>query len=150
MDFRKNKYFLLFLLSWGILLIAGALMVKGVEPKMLVICTGVLALVPPVLYFISDKVGASAPAGKTYTVHSMGDGKVVCRVEGIWIYRGAEDKATWYLRGKKVFAFAEKEYLYRIEGDKIYRRGEDQPCMSIEGDTIYSLPGNEPLYQTVE
>lgn len=150
MDLRKNKYFLLFLASWGILLIASSLMVKGVDFKTIVAATGVLALVPPVLYFVSCKVGANAPAGRTCTVHSVEDGRVVCRVEGIWIYRGTEEKATWYLRGKKVFAFAEKEYLYRVEDNKIFRRGEEEPCMIVQGGAICSLPGGEPLYRTQE
>lgn len=150
MDFWKNKYFLLFLGSWGVLLIASSLMAQGTDPKTIVIASGVLALVPPLLYYVSDKVGSNAPAGKSFTLHRMGDGVPVFRVEGVWIYRGMEEKATWYLRGRRVFAFAEKEYLYHIDGAQLYRRGETQPCMLIRGDTVYSLPDNEPIYQMVD
>ena len=150
MNLRKNKYLLVFLAMWGILLIVGSLISEETEPMTLVISTGFISLVAPLLYLVSNKVGANAPAGKTYSVHRMGDGRVVCRVEGIWIYRGTEEKATWYMRGKKVFAFTEKEYLYRVEGEQIFRRGEEQPCMLVRGDTIYRLPDNEPLYQTAE
>ena len=150
MDFWKNKYFLLFLGSWGVLLIASSLMAQGTDPQTIVIASGVLALVPPLLYFVSNKVGSNAPAGKTYSVHRMGDGQVVCRVEGVWIFRGMEDKATWYLRGNKVYAFTEKEYLYRVEKSAIYRRGESEPCMVVRGDTVYTLPDNQPLYQMAE
>lgn len=150
MNFRKNKYFLLFLLSWGILLIVGSLVEEGTDFNTLFAVTGCMALVPPALYWVSNKMGSNASAGKTYTVFRMDDPAPVCRVEGIWIYRGTEEKASWYFRGKKIYAFTEKEYLYRMEGDTLYRRGEDQPCMKIEGDTVYSLPDNEPLYQTEE
>lgn len=149
MDFRKNKYFLGYLATWGILLIAGSLMSTEVEPRNLVIITGLLSLVTPLLYLVCNKVGANAPVGKTYTVFRMDDPAPVCRVEGPWIYRGTEDKATWYVRSKKVYAFAEKKYLYRIEGDQIYRRGESEPCMFIRNDTVYSLPDSTPIYQTV-
>lgn len=150
MNFWKNKYFLLFLGSWGVLLIASSLMAQGTDPQTVVVASGVLALVPPLLYWVSDKVGSNAPAGRTFTVHRMGDGVPVCRVEGIWIFRGMEEKATWYLRGKKVYAFAQKEYLYRIEGNELYRRGETKPCMKVVNDTVYSLPDSKPIYQTVE
>lgn len=150
MNLRKNKYFLMYLATWGILLILGSLTSKNTDPYTLVIATGVLALVSPLLLLVRNKVGADAPTGTTYTVHSMEDGSVVCRVEGVWIYRGTEDKATWYMRGKKVFSFAEKEYLYLVENGNIYRRGEAEPCMVVRNDTIYSHPENEPLYQTVE
>ena len=150
MNFRKNKYFLLFLLTWGILLIVGSLVEDSSNFHTMVIASGVLALVPPLLYWVSNKVGSNAPAGKTYTVHRMGDGATVCRVEGVWIYRGMEDKATWYLRGKRVFAFTEKEYLYHMDAGRLYRRGETQPCMVVRGDTVYSLPDNQPLYQMTE
>ena len=150
MDFWKNKYFLLFLGSWGVLLIASSLMAQGTDPQTIVIASGVLALVPPLLYYVSDKVGANAPAGKSVTLHRMGDGVPVFRVEGVWIYRGMEDKATWYMRGKRVFAFAEKEYLFLVEDGMITRRGEQEPCMTVQGDTVYSLPDKTPLYQMVE
>ena len=150
MNFRKNKYFLLFLLTWGILLIVGSLVEDSSNFHTMVIASGVLALAAPLLMLVSNKVGATAPAGKTYTVYRMDDPVPVCRVEGPWIYRGAEEVATWYVRGKKIYAFAEKKYLYRMEGEFLYRRGEEQPCMKIFNDTIYSQPDNEPLYQTVE
>jgi len=146
----KNKYFLLYLLCWGILLILGGLVEDKSNFETMFVSTAVLALVAPLLLLVCNKVGADAPAGKTYKVHSMEDGSVVCRVEGVWIYRGMEEKATWYLRGRKVYSFAEKEYLYRMDADKLYRRGEEQPCMLVENDTIYSLPDNVPLYQTAE
>ena len=150
MKLGKNRYLLIFLLTWGVLLIGGSLTVEGTEPRDLFVYTGILALVAPLLYYVSDKVGANAPAGKTYTVCRMGDGVPVCRVEGMWIYRGMEEKATWYLRSRKVFAFAEKEYLYRIEGEYLYRRGETKPCMMVQRDTVYSMPDQQPLYQMAE
>ncbi len=149
-NLRKNKYFLWYLATWGILMILGSLMSDGGDPYTMVLASAALALVVPLLILVCDRVGADAPKGKPYTVHSMEDGSVVCRVDGMWIYRGEEDKATWYIQGKKVYAFAEKGYLYRIERDGIYRSGETTPCMVVNGDTIYSLPDGEPLYQTVE
>ena len=150
MKLGKNRYLLIYILTWGILLIVGSLMVDDMEPGDLVVYTAILALVSPLLYYVSDKVGSNAPAGKTYTVYRMGDAEPVCRVEGMWIYRGTEDKATWYLRDNKIFAFAQKEYLYRFDKEYLYRRGESEPCMMIQRDTVYSMPDQKPLYQTVE
>ena len=149
-NLRKNKYFLYYLATWGVLMILGSLVSDGGDPYTMVLASGVLALVVPLLILVCDRVGADAPKGKNYTVHSMEDGSVVCRVEGMWIYRGEEEKATWYIQGKKVFSFAEKGYLYRLERDGIYRRGEEQPCMFVREDTVYTLPDSRPLYQTVE
>ena len=149
-QFRKNKYFLGYLGTWGCLLILGSLVAEDMEPRSLVLTTALLALVVPLLILVCDRVGADAPKGKCYTVHRMGDGQVVCRVEGMFLYRGTEDKPTWYIQGKKVYAFSEKGYLYRMKDGKLYRRNEDAPCMEIRLDTIYSLPDGEPLYQTVE
>ena len=150
MNLRKNKYFLYYLGTWGVLLILGSLVSDGGDPYTMVLASAVLALVVPLLILVCDKVGADAPKGGNYTVHSIEDGSVVCRVEGMWIFRGQEEKATWYIQGKKVFSFVEKGYLYRMERDGIYRRGEKQPCMTVARDTIYRLPDNLPLYQTAE
>ena len=150
MNLRKNKYFLGYLATWGGLLIIGALAEEGMDPYDLVIAGAVLALVTPLLLLVYDRVGAGAPGGKNYTVHSIEDGSVVCRVEDVWIYRGSEEKASWYLRGNKVFSFAEKQYLYRLQDGQVFRRGESQPCMFVREDTVYTLPDSKPIYQTVE
>ena len=150
MNLLKNKYFLYYLGTWGALLILGALVSDGGDPYTMVLASAVLALVVPLLILVCDRVGADAPKGKNYTVHSMEDGSVAFRVEGLWIYRGEEEKIAWYLRGNKVYAFTEKEYLYRVEKGAIYRRGESEPCMVVRGDTVYTLPDNQPLYQMAE
>ncbi len=150
MNLRKNKYFLYYLGTWGVLLILGSLTSDGGDPYTMVLASAVLALVVPLLILVCDRVGADAPTGKSYTVHSVEDGSVVCRVDGAWIYRGEEEKVSWYLRGKKVYSFVEKEYLYRIDKEYIYRRGETEPCMMVARDTVYSMPDSRPLYQTVE
>lgn len=149
-NLRKNKYFLAYLATWGVLMILGSLVSDGGDPYTMVLTSAVLALVVPLLILVCDKVGADAPKGKHYTVHSMEDGSVVCRVEDMWIYRGEEDKAAWYIQGRKVYSFTEKGYLYRMERDGIYRRGEKQPCMTVARDTVYRLPDNTPLYQIAE
>ncbi len=150
MKLYKNKYFLYYLGTWGVLLILGALTTDGSDPYAMVIASAVLALVVPLLILVCDRVGADAPKGKKYTVHSMEDGAVVCRVEGMWIYRGEEEKITWYLRDNKIYAFDRKEYLYRLDKEYIIRRGESEPCMMVNRDTVYSMPDQKPLYQMAE
>lgn len=150
MNLRKNKYFLYYLGTWGVLLILGSLTSDGGDPYTMVLASAVLALVVPLLILVCDRVGADAPVGKSYTVHSVADGSQVCRVEGAWIYRGEDEKVSWYLRGKKVYSFIEKEYLYRVEGNQVFRRGDKEPCMFLRDDTVYSLPDSRPLYQTME
>ena len=145
---RLKKAITLFIGMWGVLLIMCFVMDSQLTAVQQVGYTGAMSLVAPLLYIVSERVGAVK--GKRYLVHRAGEEAVLCRVEGEWICPGTDERPTHYIRKGKVFAFAQKGALYIVKDATVCRAGEETPFLRVEGDKVYCTVSGELLYELRE
>lgn len=145
---RLKKAATLFVGTWAVLFIMCITMDSQLTTAQQVGYTGAMSLVAPLLYVVSERVGAAK--GKRYSVHRAGEEAILCRIEGEWICPGTDERPTHYIRKGKVFAFSQKGALYIVKDGKVCRAGEEKPFLRVEGDKVYCTVSGEVLYELRE
>ena len=141
---RKKKLALTFVGAWAVLFLAALVTTPGgASLPELALITGALACAAPLLYLVSER---SDRKGRTLTRCAPGSPEVLYRVEGEWICRGTEEKATWYCKGDKIYSFQSMEPLCRVKDNQVYRAGESEPFLRVEGDKVVSCPDGQAVY----
>ncbi|MGN1004625.1 MAG: hypothetical protein ACI4O5_07270 [Oscillospiraceae bacterium] len=141
---RKKKLALTFVGAWAVLFLATLVTDPGSLPLWeQVLITGIMACAAPLLYLVSER---SDRKGRTLTIHAAGSPEILYRVEGEWICRGMEEKATWYCKGDKIFSFQSRDPLYRVRDNRVYRAGETEPFLTVEGDKVLSCQSGQAVY----
>lgn len=139
----------LFFGMWAVLFVMCVTMDSQLTTAQQIGYTAAMALVAPLLYFVSERV-SSGKKGKRFSVHRVGEEEILCRVEGEWICPGTDERPTHYIRKGRVFAFDQKGALYSIKDDKVYRTGAEQPFLRLEGDKVRSCENGEIVYELRE
>lgn len=142
----KKKLLQVFLGSWAVLifllyLTGGG---DGMSPVLQVAGTGVLAALIALLAWVALR---GERGQKNLTLCAPGGAEVLYRVEGMWIYRGWEEKASWYLKRNAVYGFASMTPLYRVKDGGLYREGEEQPFLKVERDRVTSCADGSVVYE---
>ena len=141
---NKKKVALAFLGSWAVLLLISQVIdTGGLSLPEQVLISGALACAVPLLCLVSAR---SERKGRMLTLCAPGSPEVLYRVEGEWIYRGMEEKASWYCKGDKIYGFASMKPLYRVKDNKVYRSGETEPFLRVEGDKVVSCETGRTVY----
>ena len=141
---RTKKLALTFVGAWALLFLA-ALVTDSGDLTLLeqALITGALACAAPLLYLVSER---SHRKGRMLTLCAPGSPEVLYRVEGEWICKGTEEKASWYCKGDKIYSFASMEPLYRVKDNKVYRSGETEPFLTVEEDKVLSCETGQTVY----
>ncbi len=145
MDWKKLLQVLLG--SWAVLLFL--LVLTGVDSANVtqqIIATGVLAGLITLLAWVATR----GERQKNTTICTPGSAEVVCRTQGMWIHRGWEEKASWYVKRGAVYDFSSMKPLYRIHNGLITREGTQEPYLRVEGNQILSCESGEVVYEIKE
>lgn len=134
----------LYLITWGILLVLSLVIGESsLSSWQQVLVTALLALAVPALYLVARWGEGKA----TFTLYRPGSPEGVYRVEGEWVYKGAEEKATYYLKKGKLYGFESMKPLCCVKDGRIVRTGESEPFLRREGDKILSCETGETVYE---
>lgn len=138
-----KKFLKIFLGAWAVLIFASYVTDSELEPLVRVVGTGVLALLITLLGVVALRM----EKGKKYSLTDPASGEVLYRVEGEWIFRGDQEKATWYVKRGAVYSFDSMKPLYRIKGDKLFREGEQSPVWTVEDGKVRSAVSGQVEYE---
>lgn len=141
---RRKKLALTFVGAWALLFLA-ALVTDSGDLSLLeqALITGALACAAPLLYLVSER---SDRKGRQLTLCAPGSPEVLYRVEGEWICKGTEEKASWYCKRDQIYSFADRKPLCRVKDGQVYRTGEAEPFLRLEKDKIVSCQTGETVY----
>lgn len=143
MDIKKILQ--VFLGSWAVLIFLAALTdAAGLGPVEQVVCTGVLAALITLLAWVATRGEKNK---KNVSLHAPGSAEVLYRVDGMWIHKGWEEKASWYIKRGAVYGFASMTPLYRLKDNKVWKEGESEPFLSVEGDKVVSCADASVVYE---
>lgn len=145
----KRKILMVYLGTWGVLLLLSYVTdAASLDPKALILYTGILSLAAPLLYAVSEKVNRKP---KTCTlVRGVSSPEVLFRVEGEWICAGSNQIATYYIKKDRVYSFQSKTPLYRLEDRLVYRWGEEEPFLVEKDGKLWANPGGQARYELSE
>lgn len=145
---NTKKLLQIFLGSWAMLIFLTVLTDAGEEltPGAQVVCTGVLAALITLLVMLATR----GEKKKCFEIHDARSGELLYRVEGEWIYKGREEKASWYLKRGAVYSFENMTPVCRFKDGAITREGDGAPAMRVEGDRIIACATGEVIYQIRE
>lgn len=140
-----KKILQVFLGSWAVLIFLVVFTDAGsLSPWEQVLSTGVLAALVALLAIVATR---GERKNKRYSVCDPATGEVICRVEGDWIFKGSEEKASWYIKRGAVYGFANMKPLYRMKDGGLYREGEDQPVLKLEKDRLADCADGHTVYE---
>lgn len=139
-----KKVLQVFLGSWAVLIFLVVFTdAGGMSPWEQVLSTGVLAALVALLAIVATR---GERKNKKYSVCAPDTGEVICRVEGEWIFKGSEEKASWYIKRGAVYGFASMKPLYRMKDGCLYREGEEKPLLKLEKDQITDCADGHLVY----
>ena len=141
-----KKLLQIFLGSWAVLIFLIFLTdaQTGLSPVLQVVCTGVLAGLVTLLAVVATRGEKNK---KQYSVCDPATGQVICRVEGEWIFKGSEEKASWYIKRGAVYGFENMKPLYHIKDNKVRREGESEPFLTMEETKITACADGRVVYE---
>lgn len=129
--------------TWAVLIFATYLTDPEMRPSMRVAATGVLALLVALL----SVVALRKEKAKHFSLCDPATGQVIYRVEGEWIFRGDEEKATWYCKRGAVYSFDSMKPLYRVKDKKkVCREGEKTPVWTVEDKHVVDCASGQTVY----
>lgn len=142
-----KKLLQVFLGSWAVLIFLAVLTDKGdLTPVEQVGYTGVLAVLITLL-----AMAATRGEKKKYLyIHEPGSAEALYRVEGEWIFKGKDEKASWYIKRNAVYGFQSMTPLYRMKDGTITKEGDTAPVMRVEENKIISCESGEVIYEIRE
>lgn len=142
-----KKLLQVFLGSWAVLIFLVVLTGTGdLTPVAQVGYTGVLAVLITLLAVAATR----GEKKKHFYIHKPGSAEVLYRVEGEWIYKGSEEKASWYIKRNAVYGFQSMTPLYRMKDGEITKEGDSVPAMRMEENKIVSCETGEVIYEMKE
>lgn len=142
-----KKLLQVFLGSWAVLIFLAVLTNTGdLTPVEQVGYTGVLAVLIALLAVAATR----GEKKKCYYIHKPGSGEMLYRVEGEWIYKGNEEKASWYIKRNAVYGFQSMTPLCRLKDGEITREGDIVPIMRVKENKIVSCETGEEVYEIKE
>ena len=142
---KLKRFALLYLVPWAVFFLASLITdADGTSLAERLVVTAVLACVVPLLYAVTKR-GEKNKA--VYTVYHAGSTEPVVRVDGEWIYRGADEKASWYRKKNGIHDFRSMDPVCLIRDNKVYRPDADAPFLTLDGDKVFSCPEGELLYE---
>lgn len=139
-----KKILQVFLGSWAVLIFLVVFTDAGeLSPWEQVLSTGVLAALVALLAIVATR---GERKNKKYSVCAPDTGEVICRVEGDWIFKGSEEKASWYIKRNAVYGFASMKPLYRMKDGCLYRAEEERPVLKLEKERITDCADGRTVY----
>ena len=140
-----KKLLQIFLGSWAILIFLVVLTDAGdLTPLAQVGCTGVLALL---IALLAVAATWGERKKRSASLYAPGSKELLYRVDGDWIHRGSEEKASWYIKRNKVYGFDNMTPICSMKDGKITREGESEPFLRVEENKIISCESGEVVYE---
>lgn len=139
-----KKAAMVFLGSWGVLLIVSSLTELEMSSWELVAVTGVMAVLILLLYLVAMRGSGKK---RSCTVRLIADPAVSYRVDGDWIYKGSDEGASFYIKRGGIYGFQSMKPLYTMKDGKLYRPGETEAVYRVEENKVISCQTGQPEYE---